>query len=341
MKEQCMICGSVVEDVSGICPVCGAVLGRSTQVEVPNPQMNYQGGNPGMNPQMGYPNGNPGMNPQMGYPNGNPMMNQQMNYQNPYNTTTAAPKGKLFSILALVSAVLCLLTVCFPVVSILFGIAAIVLGIIALVKKQIKVMPIIGFVVGGIGLLFAAVMLFTNLMLQMQINTNIMGLVNQIMVAQRTGPQNMDNLNFTVKQSTGEYQYTFFGDGTYIVMPADVDYEDAYFLSGTYDTYNYADSEVQDRIQYELIYAMGEGYEVKDLTAVRFTPNRCVDSHGDPMDLPTSMRQMVFVFPDGYTKGDTFYYMEKMARFDDYKMIPVENSYDLDELLDYLREIDW
>ena len=26
MKEQCPVCGSTVDDVSGVCPVCGAAL---------------------------------------------------------------------------------------------------------------------------------------------------------------------------------------------------------------------------------------------------------------------------------------------------------------------------
>ena len=61
MKEQCMMCGSVVEDVSGVCPVCGAVLPRSQQVdstgqniphasgqgEVPGDQQNVGGNNNG------------------------------------------------------------------------------------------------------------------------------------------------------------------------------------------------------------------------------------------------------------------------------------------------------
>ncbi|MDE7365769.1 MAG: hypothetical protein K2N24_00220, partial [Lachnospiraceae bacterium] len=224
MKEQCMICGSVVEDVSGICPVCGAVLGRSTQV---NPYMGGTGSQPGGGMGSGpvnVPNGNAGYgqpgNANMGYGQpGNANMSYgqpgnanmgygQMpyNYQNPGMPGAGKPKKKkLLSVLSIVMAALAVLTVCVPIVSILFAVASIVLGIIALVKKQIKVPAILGFVFSGIAMLLAVGMLVMNSLMYVVCGTNIAGIMEQSMEALDEDIKPLEDITFMISSADGDY----------------------------------------------------------------------------------------------------------------------------------------
>lgn len=330
MKEQCMICGSVVEDVSGICPVCGAVLGRSTQV---NPYMGGAGSQPGGSMGTGpvnAPNGNMGYgqpgNTNMGYGQpGYPNMNYgQMpyNYQNPGMPGADKPKKKkLLSVLSIVMAALAVMTVCIPVASILFAVASVVLGIIALVKKQIKVPAILGFVFSGIAMLFAVGVLIVNSLMYMVCGTNLAGIMEQSMEILEEDIQPLEDITFMISSADGDYYYSLFDDGVYIEYFDSHSGVEDYIISGTYKNYGYEDTSVRDLIGYEVLAAMREGYRMKNVTCVIFQPNHSyefneageltmVNSH------TTSSSHMVFVVPDDYQKGSMFYQIEVVDTYD-------------------------
>ena len=137
MQERCNVCGSVVDNIAGICPVCGAQL--STGQAIP-PQQSMAGGQavPPQQPAMGRPVYSTGE-----FNGGNPVIQQPV----------PAKKKKVFSILAIVFAGVAVLSACcIWWLGLLLAIAAIVFGILALVKKQIKAPAIIGLVLGGIAM---------------------------------------------------------------------------------------------------------------------------------------------------------------------------------------------
>ncbi len=329
MKEQCMICGSVVEDVSGICPVCGAVLGRSTQV---NPYMGGTGGQPGgsmgsgpanvSNGSVGY--GQPG-NANMGYGQ------MPYNYQNPGMPGAGKPKKKkLLSVLSIVMAALAVLTVCVPIVSILFAVASIVLGIIALVKKQIKVPAILGFVFSGIAMLLAVGVLVMNSLMYMVCGTNIGGIMEQSMEALEEDIQPLEGITFMISSQDGDYYYSLFDDGVYIEYFDSHSGVDDYMIGGTYENYGYVDESVRDLIGDEVLAAMREGYRVKNVTCVVFNPNHSYKFNADGEltmvhSLSPSSDHMTFVVPDDYRKGGMFYQIEVVDTYDQ-KLTPIYPS---------------
>lgn len=315
MKEQCMICGSIVEDVSGICPVCGGALGRSTQVNATNSGSGYgQSSNPG----------------QPVYQNGGFGYGQPYNYQNPNQTMNpSVPQKKLFSILSIVLAGIGVLTMCFPVVSILFCLAAVVLGIIALVKKQIKAPAILGLIFGGLFLLIGFVCLVMNLMLQSVINTGFMGIIKQCYEALEEEPQALEDVGFTVVNADGSYggyYYSLHSDGTYLETYVDANGYSGTIANGTFETYNFMDAEVQTLIQNEVIAAMGEGYEIKDLTCVILNPEEVVELEGTSIYNSSyyEKKVLVFIFPENYQTGDRFYLIQMENEYD-YNLIPIDD----------------
>lgn len=280
MKEQCMICGSVVEDVSGICPVCGSVLGRSTQMPY-----NYQ------NPNMGAP----------GIYSG------------------AGKKKIVFSVLSIVLAVFGLFFMCcVPWLGILFSIAAIVLGIIALVKKHIKVPAILGLVFGGIAVLISLIALVMNLLMQVAVGTSIPGVLKECMVSMEEGPNELEDIVVTVPSVAWENTYALATDGRYTEVNSGE--------TGTYQCYGYMDNSVQkymseavkNQMTEYVVFAMSEGYEVREVTILELT-----DSTGDE-------EYVVFIVPEGFQPGDSIYYMEgtSASTMQMKEVMTFENYYD-------------
>lgn len=321
MKEQCMICGSTVEDVSGVCPVCGAALARSTQVDsteqpaaTPNETPNtVQSGNPYGVPNE-TPNGVQSGNP-YGTPNGTPNGVQPgiypgANYQNPNGMNTNAPKKKVFAILSLVCSIVSLITCCVPVLGMVLGIAAVVFGIIALIKKQVKVPAIIGLVIGGIALLLSFSYLCMNLIFSSIAGTNINGMMEQLMEVEMEGGTTLENIVFLNPGDT-EF-YALYSNGSY---------ETSSYDYGTYHCYNYMDYYAQtsatDSVTYAVIYAMSEGYEIKNVAILDF---------GSDM--------YVFIVPDDYEAGDEIYYVDcsgNSTSMDSYQLISVPTM-DIDDI---------
>lgn len=325
MKEQCMICGSIVEDVSGICPVCGAVLGRSTQIQTPN--INGNG-----NPQPGYPNGQPMGNPQPGYLNGQPMENPQPGYAGgqPYSVQYEKKK-KLFSILSLVCGILCLLTFCFPLVSALFAVASIVLGILALLKKHTKVMAILGIVFGGIGGVIALVMLFVNLSVYSVIGTDMKGFISQIIDSMGVTPHSVENQAVDLRLEGGEYEFCFTDEDTFIMMGT----FGSFITSGTYEMNNLLDSDLESEEQSSIsIVALSSGYNLKDITVVSLSPGAAIDRQGNYISDFDCEDNLIFVFPEDYSAGDDFYYIRETKSSEyGYALLPVEDSPDMEDML--------
>jgi hypothetical protein len=313
MKEKCMICGSTVEDVSGVCPVCGAALARSTQADsteqpetTPNGTPNgVQSGNPyGVQP--GNPYGTPDEVPN-GVQSG---IYPDANYQNPNGMNTNAPKKKVFAILSLVCSIVSLLTCCVPGLGMVLGIAAVVFGIIALIKKQVKVPAIIGLVIGGIALLLSFSYLCMNLMFSSIAGTDINGMMEQLMEVEMEGGTTLENIVF---QNPGDTEfYALYSDGSY---------ETSSYNYGTYHCYSYMDYYAQtsttDSVTYAVIYAMSEGYEIKNAVILDF---------GSDI--------YVFIVPDDFEAGDDIYYVDCNGNFtsmDSYQLLSVPTM-DIDDI---------
>lgn len=283
MKEQCMICGSTVEDVSGICPVCGAVLGRSTQVNpadmnfggtVGQPQGVMGGGSVYQNPNMG--------NDQGGYNQGT------YNYQNTNTYVQPVKNGKILSILSLVCAIIGILLICFPFFSAVFCLASIILGIIALIKKQIKVPAIIGLVFGGIGCVIAIFTLFINIMMISVCGTTFNGVIKQSFDVVAEGSIELTDVMIEVPTSSGYEVIALDSDGSF----------QGTGYSGYYYNYSYADEYTRSYMEYQTLYAMSQGYEMKDVTMLELYSERGSEYY-------------VFVIPEGYQPGDVIYYIEQ------------------------------
>lgn len=310
MKEQCMMCGSTVEDVSGVCPVCGAVLTRSTQVDLTKkPQFNLeqQSGQPQQQTQQSgqsqqpynYQNpvgGVPGYNP--GTPNGS------------YNGMSNAPKKKVFAILSLICSILALITCCVSGLGLVLAIAAIIFAIIALVKKQIKAPAIIGLIIGIIAFLLSIGTLCFNLMFRSMIGTNFNGMIKQMMEVETEGCTPLEDIAFL--NPYDYHYYALYSDGSY-------DTDDAY-TSGYYESYSYMDYyslNGSTDVTYAIIYVMSQGYEIKDITILDFGSYECI-----------------FVVPDDYEAGDTIYYVQEdgySGDVDNYQLVPVQ-TVDFDDL---------
>lgn len=316
MKEQCKICGSLVEDVSGVCPVCGAPLGNSQEAvhedsrsentgklrsdmrlesQQTPPGNNTYGGTSGVYMQ-GMPQGNV-------YTDSIPY-NYQNPYQNPYQTPPGnVKKKKLFSVLSIVLAILALLTACcVDWLSAVCSLAALVLGIIALVKKQIKVPAILGLVFGGIALIFSGIMVSMNLMMKSVINTDIPGIFEQCFDAEMNGSTKLEGISFVAPDTYSEYY--LYSDGTFS--------DKSGRITGQYENYSYMDSQAQNIIDDKAVYAMSEGYEIKDVT--------CLTLVGT-----TGVSYYVFAVPEGYMPGDVIYYIDGTS-MDSYRFLPVNTE---------------
>ncbi len=320
MKEQCMICGSVVEDVSGICPVCGAVLGRSTQV---NPADMYTG----ENRQPVNPTGTPSSNPSASYgQQTNAVGNgfgRPYNYQNgtvPYQANNG-PKKKLFSILSIVFAIVgLLLSCCLPLLSLLLAIASLVMGIIALVKKQIKVPAILGLVCGGITVLISGAFCVLNFVLQLVVHTNLTGMFEQCWEAMEEPPADLSLTGMEIPTANGTEYYFMCDSDTLERVGENMELE-----YGTYTVSNYmSDEDIQDDMIDYVMLALGEGYEVKDVLYVETD----VMGHKDHFYL--------VVEPD-YELGDEIYYIDTSGAEPKLKRVnTIDRSvFDLFELQQY------
>lgn len=302
MKEQCMICGSMVEDVSGICPVCGAVLGRSTQVNPAN--MNYGGATEQPQGVMG--GGSVYQNPNMGYNQGGYNQdgyNQGMyNYQDaPTYVQPAGKKGMVLSILSLVCAIIGVLLICFPFFSAVFCLASIILGIIALIKKQKKVPAIIGLIFGGIGGIICVFTLYINLMIASVCGTTFNGLIKQSFEVVGEGSTEITGVMIELPTDSGYEVVALNSDGSF----------QATGYSGYYYNHSYANEYTRDYMDYQTLYAMSQGYRMKDVTMIEL-----YSEYGS--------EYYVFVVPEGWEQGDVIYYVEMTGSGDmDYTLQPV------------------
>lgn len=272
MKIQCKTCGSVVEDVAGVCPVCGMLFQQQVNTQPVYTELTTE----------------------------NRMMGNQIppyNYQNPMRSPSEQkPKKKLLSILSIVLAALGILTICISWLSALFCIAAIVLGIIALVKKEIKVPAILGLVFGGIMGIISAFFLIINLTLQMVIGTGFMGIIQQSMDAVTEGYTQISNVSMEIPVNGESVSLTLGSDGRY--------YSNGTLGSGYYWEYGYVDLSTDDELSNCIVYIMAEGYEIKDLTIVEL---QSMDEYGTG-----KTSRYAFVVPEGYTPGSVIYYINNI-----------------------------
>lgn len=270
MKIQCKTCGSVVEDVAGVCPVCGMLFQQQVNTQPVYTELTTE----------------------------NRMMGSQIppyNYQNPMGSPSGQkPKKKLLSILSIVLAAVGILTMCIPWLSALFCIAAIVLGIIALVKKEIKVPAILGLVFGGIMGIISTFFLIINLMLQLVIGTGFMGIIQQSMDAVTEGYTQISNVSMELPIDGESVSLTLSSDGRY--------YSNGALGSGYYWEYGYVDLSTDDELSNYIVCIMSEGYEIKDLTIVEL---QSMDEYGTG-----NTTRYAFVVPEGYTPGSVIYYID-------------------------------
>lgn len=271
MQERCNVCGSVVDNIAGICPVCGAQL--STGQAIP-PQQSMAGGQavPPQQPAMGRPVYSTGE-----FNGGNPVIQQPV----------PAKKKKVFSILAIVFAGVAVLSACCVWwLGLLLAIAAIVFGILALVKKQIKVPAIIGLVLGGIAMVGSGFTGIMDVTFRMEYGTGPFGVLQQLMNAEFA---DTPDLSDTMIYDVDGGGYIILGQNGACVLNDE---------KGTYTSYNYMDSVYddadQDDMLYVTAYAMENGYEVKDLICLKITANG-------------STERIYLLIPDDYQTGDTIY----------------------------------
>lgn len=330
MKVQCRICNSMVEDVSGICPVCGAGLGEKEQEHSGEPITEKLLGGQAAGAGQGQPYA-PNMNGSYGQ--------TPYNYQSPVQLSEGnTKKKKLFSILAILLAVLAILLVCFPIPSILCSIAAIVLGILALVKKQIKAPAILGIVFGSIFLIIGIIYLFMNLLIQSVVHTNINGIMKQCWDAYYEEPQSVDETGIYIDYPDGtSVYYAFRIEEGYWETSVDFGGE-AIIYNGTYETCNYmtGDERIRDSIQNEILAAMREGYEIKDITCVVLSEPKKPELSGNTLiftdDVDYEEKILVFVFPENYQMGDSFYLIQTKRGGEEYDLIPIDGQIPLEPL---------
>ena len=283
MQERCNVCGSVVDNIAEICPVCGAQL--STGQAIP-PQQSMAGGQavPPQQPMAGGQAVSP-QQPMMGRPvystgefnGGNPVIQQPV----------PAKKKKIFSILAIVFAGVAVLSACCVWwLGLLLAIAAIVFGILALVKKQIKAPAIIGLVLGGIAMVGSGFVGLVEVALHVQYGTGTLGLFRQLTDAQIAS---IPDLSDTMIYDVDGGGYIILGQNGACVLNDE---------KGTYTSYNYMDSVDDDADQNDMLYATAyaieNGYEVKDLICLKITANG-------------STERIYLIIPDDYQTGDTIY----------------------------------
>ncbi len=277
MKIKCQTCGSVVEDIAGVCPVCGMIFRQQTDVP-PVDSVNMDAGMGNMGNQM-----------------------PPYNYQSPVPPVAAKqPKKKLLSILSIVFAVVGIFAMCVPGLSLLCCVTAIVLGIIALVKKQIKVPAILGLVFGGIGSLVAVLLLMMDLMLNSVTGTGMLGIFQQSIDAATEGYTKLSDVSMELPVDgktvtlTLTSDLTLSGDGSY--------YASDTLGSGYYRESGYMDLSSDTELTNCIVYAMSQGFEIKNLTIVDLQPT---DESGYGKG-----SRYIFIVPEGYTPGSIVYYID-------------------------------
>lgn len=271
MKIKCQTCGSVVEDIAGVCPVCGMIFRQQTDVP-PVDSVNMDTGMGNMGNQM-----------------------PPYNYQSPVPPVAAKqPKKKLLSILSIVFAVVGIFTMCVPGLSLLCCVTAIVLGIIALVKKQIKVPAILGLVFGGIGSLVAVLLLMTDLMLNSVTGTGMLGIFQQSIDAATEGYTKLSDVSMELPVDGKTVTLTLTSDGRY--------YSSDTLGSGYYWESGYMDLSSDTELTNCIVYAMSQGFEIKNLTIVDLQP---MDEYGSG-----KTSRYIFIVPEGYTPGSIIYYID-------------------------------
>lgn len=271
MKIKCQTCGSVVEDIAGVCPVCGMIFRQQTDVP-PVDSVNMDAGMGNMGNQM-----------------------PPYNYQSPVPPVAAKqPKKKLLSILSIVFAVVGIFAMCVPGLSFLCCVTAIVLGIIALVKKQIKVPAILGLVFGGIGSLVAVLLLMMNLMLNSVTGTGMLGIFQQSIDAATEGYTKLSDVSMELPVDGKTVTLTLTSDGRY--------YSSDTLGSGYYWESGYMDLSSDTELTNCIVYAMSQGFEIKNLTIVDLQP---MDEYGSG-----KTSRYIFIVPEGYTPGSIIYYID-------------------------------
>lgn len=271
MKIKCQTCGSVVEDIAGVCPVCGMIFRQQTDVP-PVDSVNMDAGMGNMGNQM-----------------------PPYNYQSPVPPVAAKqPKKKLLSILSIVFAVVGIFAMCVPGLSLLCCVTAIVLGIIALVKKQIKVPAILGLVFGGIGSLVAVLLLMMNLMLNSVTGTGMLGIFQQSIDAATEGYTKLSDVSMELPVDGKTVTLTLTSDGRY--------YSSDTLGSGYYWESGYMDLSSDTELTNCIVYAMSQGFEIKNLTIVDLQP---MDEYGSG-----KTSRYIFIVPEGYTPGSIIYYID-------------------------------
>ena len=242
-------------------------------------------------------------------PNSVPQYQQPYNYQNPNAgnqvNNSGASKQKLFSILSLICSLVSFLTCCIPGVGLVLGIAAIAFAIVAFVKKQSKVPAVIGLILGIIGTFAAIGTLSFDLIMKSTTGTSFGGLLKQLIEVQSTGVTELEDIIF-LNPADNEY-YALYSDGTY--ETSDYDY-------GDYENYSYMDYyntySSSDAVTYGVIYAMNQGYQIKDVTI---------------LDFPDA--SYMFIVPSDFRPGDSIYYVEypdSYTNMDGYKLIEVQTQ---------------
>lgn len=321
MKIQCRTCNSMVEDISGVCPVCGALVENIRTENQAEPITERLQGGPATSDSYGQENSWGTAYGEIPY-----------NYQNPGTIPAGnTNQKKVLSILAIVLAILSIVTICLPGLSVFCSIAAIVLGIIALVKKQIKVPAILGIVFGSIFFLIGILYLGMNLMLQFVIHTNVNGIIRQCGDAYYTEPRSLDETGVYIDYPDGRsYYYAFRVEEGYWETYGDSFWE-AEVVNGTYQTYNYmsGDERIRDSILDEVMAAMCEGYEIKDVTCVVLSEPKKPELVEDTLVFTDysgyDEKILVFVFPEDYQMGDSFYLIQMIGE-NDYELIPIDGQ---------------
>ena len=183
---------------------------------------------------------------------------------------------------------------CVPGLSLLCCVTAIVLGIIALVKKQIKVPAILGLVFGGIGSLVAVLLLMTDLMLNSVTGTGMLGIFQQSIDAATEGYTKLSDVSMELPVDGKTVTLTLTSDGRY--------YSSDTLGSGYYWESGYMDLSSDTELTNCIVYAMSQGFEIKNLTIVDLQP---MDEYGSG-----KTSRYIFIVPEGYTPGSIIYYID-------------------------------
>ncbi len=333
MKRTCFVCGSEVEDVSGICPVCGSMLSvdqqgagndasqNASQQPKNNPfSLNQQEAQQNQQPQQPTPNqggasyggaptgqyGAPGQaggsswdNPyvQPVYQQG--MGGQPYNYNDPYTgKPKPANKKALFGIIGMILAIIGLCLICSSVIPLVVAVAAIALAIVAFLRREPKGFAITAIIIGAIVFILGSGTTIMDLSFRMVSGTSFTEFCKQMMEVVSENVHSIEGTTFIYNN----VQYTFYYDGTYVNSAG---------ASGTYSCTNYGDQNAQEDMVPSVLYAMSQEYTVKEVTLVEMYSN------GAPEEL-------ILVVPDGFAPGDWIYVIEgDPTSYDVRNLVPV------------------